>query len=141
VNLARDTGARQVVRFSAVEGEFAVDVTAAVEVMTADRIAPLPDPAPGVVGVVQRRGIAVPVIAMFGSRPGPDGRHVLIVDRGASLVGLLVGRVHAVTTVDARRLSPAPGGQHGALVEAVMVEPGGMIMLIDPRHLPVGGPA
>jgi chemotaxis signal transduction protein len=123
------------VRFSAGDGEFAVDVAHAVEVVTADRIVPLPDPAPGVVGLIHRREAAVPVLALFGTVPGVGRQHVLIVDRGGSWVGLLVDRVDEVTAIAGDRLRPAPAGQDIVVVEAVIVDGASMIMVIDPSTL------
>jgi len=111
-------------------------VAHAVEVVTADGIVPLPDPAPAVVGVIHRRDAAVPVMALFGTTPGVGGQHVLIVDRGGSLVGLLVDRVDEVSVIAGDRLRPAPAGQDVAVVEAVILEAAGMVMVIDPRSLP-----
>ena len=122
-------------RFSAGDGEFAVDVAHAVEVITADGIVPLPDPAPGVVGLVHRRDAAIPVLALLGTVPGSGRQHVLIVDRGGSLVGLLVDRVDAVMAIAGDRFRPAPPGQHVVVVEAVFIDAHGMVMVIDPRLL------
>jgi chemotaxis signal transduction protein len=128
---------RQIVRFTAGEGEFGIDVTRAVEVVPADRLVPLPHPGTDVVGVVDRGGTAVAVVAVLGSLPGPGSEHILLVDTGeGELVGLLVGQVHTVITVPVGLLAAAPPGQQRPMVEAIIPGDDGMVMVIDPRQLP-----
>ncbi len=116
------------VRFSCAGSRYAVDVAASAAVVTWTRAQPLPDPRPGVVGLIREAGALLPVLAPFGE----DGHHVLVLRpaRGPRF-GLLVGEVEGVVRVTDADVAPAPAGQRTAVVRGVV----GDALLLDPERL------
>jgi chemotaxis signal transduction protein len=116
------------VRFTAAGSQYAVDVGAAAGVVAWTGADPLPDPRPGVVGVIRESGASLPVLAPFGA----DGGHVLLLaPAGQPRFGLLVGEVEGVVRVPDADVAPAPAGQRTDVVRGVT----GDVLLLDPARL------
>lgn len=116
------------VRFSCAGSRYAVDVAASAGVVAWSGAAALPDPRPGVVGLIHESGGALPVIAPFGT----DGGHVLLLEpAGGPRFGLLVGEVEGVVRVPDADVAPAPAGQRTDVVRGVV----GDVLVLDPAHL------
>ena len=127
------------VRFATGSGPWAVGVEHAVEVRPASAVRTLPSCLPGVAGVIDRDGTAVPVVrTLMGGHPdagGDDGRHVLVVRAGGCTVGMIVGEVTGVVRVPLDAIGPAPAGQHDPLIGATVRDGAELTFLVDVDEL------
>jgi chemotaxis signal transduction protein len=120
-----------VVRFRTGDGHYAVPVEHAREVVSAEGMVPIPAAAPGVVGLLRRDTQPLTVLETLGS--GSD--HVLVLDDGTDVFGLHVEEVSGVVTVEDGSIGPAPSGQHGDVVSAVLDFDDAMTLLVDVHAL------
>jgi chemotaxis protein methyltransferase CheR len=116
--------ATTVVSFRSGGQHWAVAIDRVQRVLAARGLLPLPDPKPGVAGLLYRDGDTVPVLSALGG--GQLGQVLVLDDRGRS-VGLLVDEVIGIERVGGRP-GPVPPGQRSPLVAGVL--PG-----TDPRLL------
>ena len=96
-------------------------------------VEPLPDPLPGVRGLIRtERGATLTVLAPFTD----DGEHVLVVTGGPDgPFGLLAGQVTGIVKVDPQAIGPAPAGQQTAVVAGVVRTRTLDALLLDPAAL------
>lgn len=94
-------------------------------------IVALPDPRPGVLGLLRPDREALPVLAPFGTQ----GAHVVVLDCGTRRFGLLVERVLGLTRVPDSAIGPPPEGQADALLRATADLPDGRILILDVERL------
>ena len=92
---------------------------------------PLPAPADGIAGVVERDAVAVTVVDALG---GGD-RHVLVLQAGTRAIGLLVDEVLGVEDVALSAMGPPPAGQRPALVQATVHEDGHLSYVLAVEEL------
>lgn len=116
-----------VVRFRTQNGEYAVPVEHAREVRSASGLLPLPAARSGVVGLLRSADEALTVVSVLGL----GGGHVLVLDPGGQVFGLLVEEVTGVSTIDDTAVGPPPGGQADDLVAGVISTPSGLVLLVD----------
>ena len=119
------------VRFRTRNGRYCVPVDHTLEVRLADAIMPLPMPAPGIAGILERDGAALPVVDAFGG----GSSHVLLVEADESPVGVLVEEVTGVVDIPEREFGPPPPGQEDTLVEAVICDDDGLTFVVDVAEL------
>ena len=117
----------KLVRFRTSVGSYAVPVEHAREVRSGEGLLPLPSPRDGVAGVVSRGDDAVPVL----DRLGGGGGHILVLEAGAQVFGLLVEQVTGVQSVDDGAVAPPPPGQEDAVVAGVVQEGDVMVLVVD----------
>ena len=103
------------IRFSADGGRWLAAVDDVLGVQGSDGLRALPDPAPGIAGVIDRDGVAIPVVQTLSA----DGRHVLIVAHGDAVVGVLADEVSGVDDIDPDAIGDRPAGQSRPFVRAV----------------------
>jgi chemotaxis signal transduction protein len=115
------------VRFRTGDAEYAVAVNQTREVRSLEGITPLPAPRPGVAGILERNGEALTVLSALGRGSG----HVLVLESGARVFGLLVDEVIAVGPVDDTDMAPPPGGQDADVITGVLGTPGHLLMVVD----------
>jgi chemotaxis signal transduction protein len=116
--------------------EFATSLVSVREVVRLQGLADLPGMTAPTAGVIEVRGVALPVVDL---RPdaGPDGPgDVLVMERPSQqqrLVGVAVDQVRAVIDSDEFPLAGAPGGDEAlpAYVLAVLRGPHGVVFLVD----------
>jgi chemotaxis signal transduction protein len=113
-----------VVAFRSGGQHWAVALDRVQRVLTARGLLPLPDPRPGVAGLLHRDGDTVPVLAALG---GGELGQVLVLDDRGTCFGLLVDEVIGIERVPGQP-GPVPPGQRSPLVAGVL--PGA-----DPRLL------
>jgi twitching motility protein PilI len=113
-----------VVSFRSGGQHWAVALDRVQQVLAARALLPLPDPRPGVAGLLYRDGDTVPVLSALGG--GQHGQVLVLDDRGRS-VGLLVDEVIGIEHAPTQP-GPVPPGQRSPLVAGVL--PGA-----DPRLL------
>lgn len=119
------------VRFSVGEGAWLAPVDRVLGVRRADTVRPIPDPAPGIVGVIDRDGVTVPVSRALG-----DGSYVLLVGTDDDrVVGVLTDTVRDVADVGVDALHPRPGGQLKAYVEATVGAGDDLAYVLDADEL------
>jgi chemotaxis signal transduction protein len=119
-----------VVRFRAEGGSYAVALDAVRLVRTASGLSPLPSARPGVAGLVEQAGDALPVLSVLGA-----GDYVLVLEAEGRRFGLLVHDVAGVSDVDEGRLRPAPPGQDEAIVSGVLEAGSELVLLVDAAAL------
>lgn len=120
-----------VVRFTTATGSYAVPVDAAREVRKARPLRPLPAPRPGIAGILERDGDAMPVLDALGA--GAD--HVLVLEADEHVFGLLVGEVEGVGWLDDTSISPAPAGQDADVVTGSVADGADLVLIVDPIAL------
>ena len=105
-----------VVSFRSGGQHWAVALERVQQVLAARRLLPLPDPRPGVAGLLYRDGDTVPVLSALGG--GQHGQVLVLDDHGRS-VGLLVDEVIGIERVPGQP-GPVPPGQRALLVAGVL---------------------
>ena len=104
---------RQLITFQIGEQVLGVDIMAIREIRAWSPATPLPNVPPHVRGVVNLRGVVLPVLDLS-HRLGwgmtdPSSRHVIIVVRiGDQLQGLIVDAVNDIVTIPADGMQPLP---------------------------------
>lgn len=123
----------QVVAF-ALGGEWhACDVLLVEEVVIKQRLHPLPDMPPQLLGVLRLRGELVPVLdvaPVLDLRLSAEQPVVLVVDTGAARVGVAADDVLDVVTLAPGTFRPPPGAADGRVVGVARVEDR-LVTLVD----------
>jgi chemotaxis signal transduction protein len=122
---------RTIVRFRSNRATYALPVEAVTEVRSAADLTPLPSPRPGVAGVMRRGDEALTVLSVLGD----GGAHVIVVEDGDVRFGLLVDAVVGVESIDDVAVGAPPPGQDQEAVAGVLVEDGGVVLLLDGARL------
>jgi chemotaxis signal transduction protein len=130
---ADDTGA-QVIAFELGGELHACDVLLVDEVVTGQRVHPLPDLPPRILGMLRLRGELLPVIdvaPLLEQRLSAARPVVLVVETAAGQVGVAVDEVHDVVTLAPGSYRPAPGGGADARLAGVARVDGRLVTLVD----------
>jgi purine-binding chemotaxis protein CheW len=142
-----EAGEIEVISFEIGGQEFCIDIRAVREIRGWTRATPLPNAPASVLGVINLRGMIMPVIDLR-SRLGlgatePTARHVIVViHHAARFFGLLVDGVQESFRFDAAQLQPPPdvGGQGFELMDAILPWEGRLITrLVVPALMPGEG--
>ena len=112
-------------RFRTPRGAYALPVEQVSEIRRATDLTLLPAAQSGVAGVIRRGDDVLTVLAVLGD----TGDHVVVVDDGGPLFGLLVDEVTGVHRIDDADVGPAPGGHDGAVAGAIVGDEGVVLML------------
>jgi chemotaxis signal transduction protein len=116
------------VQFQTPMGRWAVPIERVHEVRLARGIAPLPVPRRGVAGVIRQGDDVITVVSLLGDAAG----HVIVLEGGGELFGLLAGTAIGILRTEEADIAPPPAGQEGPVVTGVVREDGGgMVMLVD----------
>jgi chemotaxis signal transduction protein len=99
-------------------------------VRTTEGLVPLPEPAPGVAGLIPGDP-PLTVISPLRSKGG----HILVMEVGGKTFGLLVDVVTGICRVAEDELRPAPQGQERSLVSGTFDSGGHLILVADPISL------
>ena len=133
----------QLISFAIGDDHFGVDIMAVREIKGWTEITPLPRQPDYVRGVLNLRGIIVPIIDLR-CRFGQGLTHatpmhiVIIVQIGEKPIGLLADRVLDIVSLDARQVKPVPRvaqAQRLAFLSGLVTTEETMIALIDLNHL------
>jgi purine-binding chemotaxis protein CheW len=121
------------VTFQLGERDYATPLSSIREVVRLEGLADLPGMTPPLAGVLDLRGMALPVLDLRLGDPGARG-DVLVLESAASadgFIGVAVDRVRAV--VDAGELAAAGGGTEElpSYVTEVLRGPRGTVFLVD----------
>ena len=121
---------KQLIRFRTGVGEFAIPVESVREVRNDALLAAIPGAHPAVAGLLDWKGQALTVIAVFGT-----GRHLIVVDGGPGFYALEVEEVLELAHRSDRELGRAPAAGSAPYVTGVMRSEGHMVPIIDPDAL------
>lgn len=130
----------QVVIFRVGGTWYALDVGRVREIVEAGPMTVIPGAPAAVRGLGTIRGAAIPVIdlaALFGAvEPASTGTRVVVTLVEGEPVGLLVGDVDEVATVDGADVQPfaVPGHASGAF-RGVLQQPGRLVLWVNPDAL------
>jgi purine-binding chemotaxis protein CheW len=94
----------------------AMDINAAVEVVTPGKISSVPDMPSHVPGVIKVRGVIIPIIDMrlrLGVKPEPEKERAIIIRSAIGNVGLLVDDVIGIIKFEPEKLRVPPAIFHG----------------------------
>jgi purine-binding chemotaxis protein CheW len=135
-NHTGETGQIEVISFEIGGQEFCIDIRAVREIRGWTLATPLPNSPPYVMGVINLRGVIMPVVDLK-RRLGlgetePTARHVIVVIQHASrALGLLVDGVKESFAFDASNLQPPPdvggGGGEERYIDAILPWEGRLI--------------
>jgi chemotaxis signal transduction protein len=118
---------KTVVRFRAPAGEYALEVEHVNEVRSSADLTSLPEPRPGVAGLVRRGDDAITVLSVLGE----PGDHIIVLEDGGLTFGLLVEEVTGVQQIQDAEIGPPPPGQDRATVSGVLAGDEGLVLLLD----------
>jgi chemotaxis signal transduction protein len=105
-----------------------VDVTRGVRRATG--LVRLPAPARDVAGIVPGE----PPLTVIAPR-GSDGEHVLVLEAGGAVFGLLVDTVTGLRRIAEEQMGAAPAGQDRELVRGTVTVDDGLVLVADPVAL------
>jgi chemotaxis signal transduction protein len=104
-----------VVSFRSGGQDWAVALDRVQRVLAPRGLLPVPDPRPGVAGLLYRDGDTVPVVSPLGAASG----QVLVLEDNGTSIGLLVDEVVGIERVQGEA-GPPPAGQRSPLVAGVL---------------------
>jgi purine-binding chemotaxis protein CheW len=138
-----DQSRRQFITFRSGEQEFGADIMMIREIRGWVDTTPLPHAPDYVLGVINLRGVVLPVIdlnARLGrglTKAGP--KHVIVVIRtGERTIGLLVDAVSDILTVTSGDIQPTPElarDSHAEFIEGIAVLDQGMVTILNMERL------
>ncbi|OAN54584.1 chemotaxis protein CheW [Paramagnetospirillum marisnigri] len=141
--------ARQFISFTVGGEEYGVDIMAIREIKGWTPATLLPEAPDYVRGVIDLRGVIVPIIDMrtrfHGGTTEATPRHViLVVAIDGAMVGLLADAVVDIVTVAATDIQPIPEmdhRQHCSFLAGIVSVEGRMVVVLDLHHLLDNDPA
>ena len=130
---------RELVTFRLGEERYAIDIQSVREIRGWSPATPLPNAQPFMQGVVNLRGLVLPVMDLArrlgGPASAPSARHaVIVIEYEGRLMGLLVDGVSGILGIEPGSLQPAPdlsGGGSESLLEGIITGADGMTSLLD----------
>lgn len=134
---------RQLITFRLGDQSLGIDIMAVREIRAWSPATPLPNVPAHVLGVVNLRGVVLPVLdlrARLGWGPtDPTARHVIIVVHiGNQLQGIVVDAVDDIVSIRTEGLQPLPevgSAQATALLDGLAAVDGRMILILDLERL------
>ncbi|MBW8742978.1 MAG: chemotaxis protein CheW [Sphingomonas sp.] len=129
---------REFITFEIGDRRLGIDIMAIREIRAWSPATPLPNAPPHVRGVVNLRGVVLPVLDLrqrlgWGATE-PSGRHVIIVVRvGEQLQGIIVDAVSDIVTVGPEQLQPVPDvgqTQAAGFLDGIAMIDGRLIMIL-----------
>ena len=142
-NESLTSGRVEFISFSIGEEQYGVDIMAVREIKGWTEITHLPKQPDYVRGVLNLRGVMVPIIDLRcrfsqGMTEATPLHVVIVVQIGARHVGLLADRVLDIVALEASQIQPVPRIAHTSradFLSGLMTIESGMIALIDLSHL------
>jgi chemotaxis signal transduction protein len=118
---------RAVVCFDSAGSSYAIPVEQTRQIVLASNLVALPDPLPGVVGILPTDPTPLPVLALFGDAGG----YIIVAHDGEQAFGLLVDDVLGLERAEDAMISTAPAGQRDELITGLIETPAGSRLLVD----------
>jgi purine-binding chemotaxis protein CheW len=136
---ANNPNLRELVTFRLSEERYAIDIQSVREIRGWSPATPLPNSEPFMQGVVNLRGIVLPVMdlgrRLGGPASAPSARHaVIVIEHGGRTMGLLVDAVSDILGVEPGSIQPAPDlsiGGSEPLLEGIITGEDGLTSLLD----------
>ena len=134
---------RQFITFEVGDRRLAIEIMAIREIRAWSPVTALPSVPSHVVGVVNLRGVVLPVTDLrqllgWGATETTP-RHVIIVFQiGGQLRGIIVDAVHDIATLAAEQIQPVPDigeNESARLLEGIATIEGNLIMVLDLAQL------
>lgn len=140
---SHDTGTEQTVcAFWLGDRCYGLPITLVGEILTIDRVAPVPLSPPSVLGVFSLRGAPTALVDLAQVLRLPEGRadsrsRTIVVLRGENetLCGAPIQRVEAVMAAPRDQITPATTENESPAVAGFLGAPGRVVTLLDPRVL------
>lgn len=137
------SGERELVTFRIGEQNFCLDIMMVREIRGWTRVTPLPHSPDYVLGVLNLRGVVVPIVdlsARLGlGRSEPDSRHVIVITViNSQTVGFLVNAVSDIIGIDPAEIQPTPevgSDSTRAHIEGVISTKDDMLRIVDVSSL------
>ena len=134
---------RQLITFELGDQSLGVDIMAIREIRAWSPATPLPNVPPHIRGVVNLRGVVLPVLdlrmRLGWGMTDPTTRHVIIVVRiGEQLQGIIVDAVNDIVTVRPEDMQPLPdigSSEAAALLDGLATVDDRMILILDLERL------
>lgn len=115
---------------------YALDVTVVREVVSIDKVLPVPRTAPAIIGVFAMHGATMALVdtrIVFGLPPAPTATTALVVARGhRAICGITIDRVIGVTRFSEATFTPAVRGREPPQIAGFMAdERGALVTVLD----------
>jgi len=135
--------ARELIAFNIGEQQFSLCTAAVREIRGWTPATPLPHAPPFVLGVVNLRGVVLPIVDLavrLGFPPSqPTARHaIIVVEFGDQVAGLLVDGVSDIFTADDAQIQPTPeiaAGTAKLYLRGVIALDGRLVAVLDVDNL------
>ncbi len=118
--------------------EYAIDILLVREIRAQEQITPIADTAPFVVGIINLRGVIVPIVDLrlkFGLADGTDASTVVIIlSLDSRLIGIVVDAVGNVVSLRPEQIRPKPSldGEAGTrFIRGIAPVDGRMLIVAD----------
>ena len=130
---------RELVTFGIGQERYAIDIQSVREIRSWSPVTPLPNSQPFMQGVVNLRGVVLPVMDLSrrlgGPASEPSARHaVIVIEHDGRMMGLLVDAVSDIIGIEPESLQPAPdlsAGGAAPLLEGLITSEGVMTSVLD----------
>lgn len=117
--------------FTTPHGALALSVGVARGVIDHAGVIPLPEPVPGIAGLLRPEREALPVLDVLGAA----GRHVLLLSVAGRRFGLIAGEVTHVLRLGELTIGPPPDGPSGTLIAGTLRTVDGTVLVVDEHAL------
>lgn len=118
---------KAVVCFDSAGASYAIPVEQTRQIVLATDLVALPDPLPGVAGILPTDLEPLTVLALFGDAGG----YIIVAHDGEQAFGLLVDDVLGLVRAEDATISTAPLGQRDELITGLIETPVGSRLLVD----------
>ena len=118
-------------RFRTAQGVYLVRAESVIQVRDAADLKPFPGHRADVLGLVEKDGLALPVLGTM----GPAGHHVVLLGAGGRTFGVAVEEVLGIARVAESDVGPPPSGSAQALIAGVVKSAEGFELVISADEL------
>lgn len=121
--------------------DFALNVSAAREVLTGEPATPVPQAPPALVGVLNLRGEVLPLVQLdsllgIATRPYTAGDQIVVLSTVDMDIGLVVDRVRDVRAIDNGEVTEYPSDTPAYhLCRGYWASPTGLVAVLDPQKV------
>lgn len=138
----RRRGEQQLVVFTLGQESYGVEITTVREIITMQKITPIPEAPSFVEGMINLRGRVVPVIdlkkrlGLPAAKAGQETR-IMVVDMGSTTIGCIVDVVKEVLTISTELVEPpeAAVGIQAEFLEGIAKVGDALVILVDLRRV------
>jgi purine-binding chemotaxis protein CheW len=136
----------ELISFELAGQTFCIPIASVREIRGWTKVTPLPGAPPGLLGVINLRGVVMPIVDLrsrlgLGEADICDRSVIIVVEDGDRTSGLLVDSVQETLSVDVVQIQPPPhfAGAAEEVVDGVMVHGAELISRLDVHPLIYGG--